>query len=228
MMTATWWEKSALSVGMPRRNAEWSTESSCTSVAKWISSTTAARVTTRGSVAPTACWLRSSSIGRNSFPFIRSRWSLASAMMGKSAAMMRRSSAATWSSPAATGRWMSPRETRIVCSLISTHVGERFDPRPHVLEADVDGEHAAVQLACFRGLPLLLDRATQPVENAEALLVTRRRQLERASQNRFRHHRSAFLEEAHAQRLGRPQLPLGRPQRFLQLGDRFVQEAHFF
>ena len=42
MMTETWWLNSELIVGMPRRSTEWSTESSCTSVARWISSTTAA------------------------------------------------------------------------------------------------------------------------------------------------------------------------------------------
>ena len=49
MMTDTWWLNSELIVGMPRRSTEWSTESSCTSVARWISSTTAASVTARGS-----------------------------------------------------------------------------------------------------------------------------------------------------------------------------------
>src|SRR5439155_1394631 len=44
MITATWWENSALMVGIPRRSTEWSTESSCTRVARWISSTTAASV----------------------------------------------------------------------------------------------------------------------------------------------------------------------------------------
>src|SRR5438046_10748071 len=34
MITATWCENSALSVGIPRRSTEWSTESSCTRVAR--------------------------------------------------------------------------------------------------------------------------------------------------------------------------------------------------
>ena len=34
MMTDTWWLNSELIVGMPRRSTEWSTESSCTSVAR--------------------------------------------------------------------------------------------------------------------------------------------------------------------------------------------------
>src|SRR3989449_5896283 len=58
MITAIWCENSALVVGMPRRSTEWSTESSCTSVARWISSTTAASVTARGSSPPAAWWLR--------------------------------------------------------------------------------------------------------------------------------------------------------------------------
>src|SRR5215510_3582758 len=144
-------------------------------------------------------------------------------MMGKSAATMRRSSAATWSSSAATGRWMSPSEARIACSLTSARVGERFDPRPHVHEADVDGEHAAIQLPGFGGFPLLLDGAGEPVENAEPLLVAGRRQLERAPQDRLRHDRCALFEEAHAQGLGGPQLPLGGPQRLLEFGDRLVE-----
>ena len=41
MMTDTWWLNRALIVGIPRRSTEWSTESSCTRVARWISSTTA-------------------------------------------------------------------------------------------------------------------------------------------------------------------------------------------
>ena len=49
MMTDTWWLNSELTVGIPRRSTEWSTESSCTRVARWISSTTAARVMVRGS-----------------------------------------------------------------------------------------------------------------------------------------------------------------------------------
>ena len=48
-MTETWWLNSELMVGMPRRSTEWSTESSCTRVARWISSTTAASVVARGS-----------------------------------------------------------------------------------------------------------------------------------------------------------------------------------
>src|SRR6266702_1404063 len=126
MITAIWCENSALMVGMPRRSTEWSTESSCTSVARWISSTTAASVTARGSSAPAAWWLSSSSVGRNSFPFIRSRWSLTSAMIGKSAAMMRRSSPATRSSSAATGCWMSRNETGATCWLTSLGAAERL------------------------------------------------------------------------------------------------------
>ena len=49
MITEIWWLNRALMVGMPRRSTEWSTESSWTRVARWISSITAARVGARGS-----------------------------------------------------------------------------------------------------------------------------------------------------------------------------------
>src|SRR5256885_90075 len=71
MITATWCENRALIVGIPRRITEWSTESSCTRVARWISSTTAASVTVRASSAPDARWLRRSRVGRNSLPFMQ-------------------------------------------------------------------------------------------------------------------------------------------------------------
>ena len=44
MMTEVWWLNNALTVGKPRLSAEWSTESSCTSVARCISSIAAATV----------------------------------------------------------------------------------------------------------------------------------------------------------------------------------------
>src|ERR1051325_8970025 len=97
---------------------------------------------------------------------------------------------------------MSPSEARIACSLTSARFGERFDPRPYVHEADVDGEHPSVELAGLRGFPLLFDRACQPVQDAEALRTPRRRQLEPPPQDRLRHDRRALLEKANAQRLG--------------------------
>src|SRR2546421_99878 len=145
MITATWCENRPLIVGIPRRSGEWSTESSWTSVARWMSSTIAARVTARGSAAPApvACALSSSSVGRNSFPFMRRRCSLTSAMIGKSAAMRRRSSSTTRSSCPATGRWMSGRVTRASCWVTSTRLGERllelgdrFVEQAHLLESD--------------------------------------------------------------------------------------------
>src|SRR5256712_5792071 len=203
MITATWCENRALMVGMPRRSAEWSTESSCTRVARWISSTTAASVTARGggSAPPAAWWLSSSSVGRNSLPFIRGRCSLTSAMIGKSAAMIRRSSSTTRSSGAATGRWMSRRATGATCWLTSLHLGERFHAAAHVHEPDVHGEDASVQLLGFGLAALVLQRAAQPVEDAETLLVAGGRQLQAAPQDRFRHAERAFREETHPQRL---------------------------
>ena len=55
----------------------------------------AASVTLRGSAAPAAWPLSSNSVGRNNFPFMRRRCSFTSAMIGKLAAMMRRSSSTT-------------------------------------------------------------------------------------------------------------------------------------
>src|SRR6266536_534396 len=227
MITATWCEKRALSVGMPRRSTEWSTESSCTRVARWINSTTAASVTARGSSEP-AAWLESSSrVGRNSFPFMRTRCSFTSAMIGKSAAMMRLSSSATRSSSPATGRWRSRSATGTTCWVTLLRLGERLGARAHVPESDVHGEHPAVQLARLDPFALFLERAAQPVQKAQALLVaTGGRQVERAPQDRLRHDVGTLVDEAHAQRLRAPQLPVGRPQRLLQLRNRLVQEPH--
>src|SRR5881396_15941 len=226
MITATWWENSALMVGIPRRSTEWSTESSCTRVARWINSTTAASVTARGSVAP-AAWLESSSsVGRNSFPFMRTRCSFTSAMIGKSAAMMRPSSSATRSSSPATGRWRSRSATGTTCWLTLFRLGERLGALPHVPESDVHGEHPAVQVARFDPLALLLERAAQPVQDAQALLITGGRQVERAPQDRLRDDVGALVDEAHAERLRAPQFSVRRPQRFLQLCDRLVQQPH--
>src|SRR5205809_1447424 len=226
MITATWCEKRALSVGMPRRSTEWSTESSCTRVARWINSTTAASVTARGSREP-AAWLESSSsVGRNSFPFMRTRCSFTSAMIGKSAAMMRPSSSATCASSPATGRWRSRSATGTTCWLTSLRLGERLGALSHIPESDVHGEHPAVQLARLDPLALLLERAAQPVQDAQALLVSGGRQVERAPQDRLRHNVGALVDEAHAQRLRAPQPPFGRPQRLLQLRNRLVQQPH--
>src|SRR3989449_3152054 len=226
MITATWCEKRALSVGMPRRSTEWSTESSCTRVARWINSTTAASVTARGSVAPAARLESSSSVGRNSFPFMRTRCSFTSAMIGKSAAMMRRSSSATRSSSPATGRWRSRSATGTTCWLTLFRLRERLGALPHIPESDVHGEHPAVQVARFDPLALLLERAAQPVQDTQALLITGGRQVERAPQDRLRDDVGALVEEAHAQRLRAPQFSVRRPQRFLQLRDRLVQQPH--
>src|SRR5512135_3486889 len=144
-------------------------------------------------------------------------------MIGKSAAMMRRSSAATRSSSPATGRWMSDNETRIACSLMLGRPGERLDARPHVHEPDVHGEHAPVQVPCLSRLPLLLERPGQPVEDAEALLVSRSGQLERPAQDRLRHAVRTLVVEADAERLRRPQLAFRGPQRLLKLRDGLVE-----
>src|SRR5882672_475589 len=209
-MTAIWCENSALSVGRPRRSAEWSTESSCTSVARWISSTTAASVTARGSLPPAARWLSNNRVGRNSFPFMRSRCSFTSLMIGKSAAMIRRSSSTTCSSSAATGPCTSRSAIRgsATGELMLPRLGERLGALLHVEEPDVHREHAAVQVARVGLLALLLQRAAQPVQDPQPLLVARGGQLESAPQNRFGHAVCRLLEEAHAQHLGRAELPV--------------------
>src|SRR5947199_38843 len=183
MITATWCENRALIVGIPRRSTEWSTESSCTRVARWISSTTAASVTVRASSAPDARWLRSSRVGRNSLPFMRSRCSLTSAIMGKSAVMMRRSSSATSSSSPATGRWMSPSETGASCWLTSFRLGERPGPladrlvqQPHFLERDAQ----IVMRLEVRLVDVLVDALLEPREHLlEVLLLVSGRLLVR-------------------------------------------------
>src|SRR2546422_755789 len=191
-----------------------------------MSSTTAASVTAQASDIPDAWLLSKSSVGRNSLPFIRSRCSFTSATIGKSAAMMRRSSPTTRSRSAATGRWMSRRETGVSCWLTSLGPGECAGALADVLESDVHGNDAAVQLTRLGFLALLFQRPAQPVEDPQPFLVTRRRQVERAPQDRFRHDMGALLHEASAQRLGAPQLPLGSAQCLLELRDRFVEQPH--
>src|SRR2546422_2898688 len=140
-------------------------------------------------------------------------------MIGKSAAMMRRSSPITRSRSPATGRCTSRSETGASCWLTLLGPGERLRALPDVHEPDVHGEHPPVELARLDALPLLLQCAPQPVEDAESLLVARGGELERAPQDRLRHHVRALLEEAGAQRLCHSQLPVRRPHRLLKLGD---------
>src|SRR2546428_13733146 len=83
-------------------------------------------------------------------------------MTGKSAAMMRPSSPITRPSSAATGRWMSPSDTGAICWLTSLHLGELSGSLTDVFEPDVHGEHAPVQLARLRFLPLLFERPAKP------------------------------------------------------------------
>src|SRR5690348_5695397 len=99
---------------------------------------------------------------------MRTRRSLTSAMIGKSAAMIRPSSSATRSSSAATGRWRSRSATGTTCWLTLLRFGERLGALAHVAEADVHGEHAAVQLTRLHPLALLLERPAQPVQDTQA------------------------------------------------------------
>src|SRR5262249_53208532 len=137
--------------------------------------------------------------------------------------MTRRSSSTTCSSSAATGRCTSRRLTRATCWLTLLRLGERFHALLGIKEANVDREHAAVQIARIGFLSLLLQRAAEPVQDAQALLVARSRQVEAAAQDRFGDAIGGFFEEADPEHFRRPQLPFGRPQRLLQLGDGFVE-----
>src|SRR2546428_9242043 len=110
---------------------------------------------------------------------MRTRCSFTSAMIGKSAAMIRLSSSATRSSSPATGRWRSRSATGTTCWLTLFRQGERIGPLPHVPESDVHGEHPSVQVARFDPLALLLERAAQPVQDTQALLITGGRQVVR-------------------------------------------------
>src|SRR3989441_10482607 len=103
---------------------------------------------------------------------MRTRCAFTSTMMGKSAAMMRRNSPITRSRSPATGRWTSRSETGASCWLTLLGPGERLRALSDVHEPDVHGEHPPVELARLDALPLLLQRAPQPVEDAEPLLVT--------------------------------------------------------
>src|SRR6266511_3623773 len=140
--------------------------------------------------------------------------------------MTRRSSAPTCSSSPATGRCTSRRLTRATCWLMLFRFGERLDALLGIEEADIHGEHAAVQIPRVGFLALLLERAAEPVEHAEPLLIAGRREVETAAQDRFGDTEGALLEEADAQHLRRAQLALGGAQRLLQLRDGLVEQAH--
>src|SRR6266496_1534335 len=140
--------------------------------------------------------------------------------------MTRRSSAPTCSSSPATGRCTSRRLTRATCWLMLFRFGERLDALLGIEEADIHGEHAAVQIPRVGFLALLLERAAEPVEHAEPLLIAGRREVETAAQDRFGDTEGALLEEADAQHLRRAQLALGGAQRLLQLRDGLVEHAH--
>src|SRR5439155_17097695 len=86
-----------------------------------------------------------------------------------------------------TGRWRSRSAPGPTCWLTSLRLGERLGALTHIPEPDVHGEHPAVQLARLDPLALLLERAAQPIQDAQALLVTGGRQVERAPQDRLRH-----------------------------------------
>ncbi len=73
MITETSWLNIEFTVGKPRRSTEWSTESSCTSVARCISSTEAASLVARASDCPSTELESSASVGRNILPRICSR-----------------------------------------------------------------------------------------------------------------------------------------------------------
>src|SRR5262245_58301105 len=141
-------------------------------------------------------------------------------MIGKSAAVMRRSSWATRSRSSATGFCRYCSVTRMTCSFTSARPGQRFDARADIHEPDVDREHPAVQVPRVRRLPLLLERAAQPVQDTQPLLITGGGQVEGAPQDGFGDAERAFVVEADAQRLRRPQLAFRRPQRLLEFGNR--------
>src|ERR1019366_2871226 len=78
-----------------RRTFEWSTESSCTTLARCTSSATAAIATARGSERSSRALESSSSVGRSILPFIPIRCALTAAMIGASAFTMGHSSPLT-------------------------------------------------------------------------------------------------------------------------------------
>src|SRR4029077_9583791 len=128
--------------------------------------------TASGSRAAGARLVSRSNVGRNRFPFMRTRCSFTSAMIGKSAAMMRASSSATRSSSTATGRCRSRSAIGTTCWLTLLRFGERLGARAHVPESNVHGAYLAVQLARLAFLSLFLERVAQPVEDAQSLLVS--------------------------------------------------------
>ena len=104
---------------------------------------------------------------------------------------------------------------------------EPLQPLAQVEEADVDREGTLVAADGGLALPLRLEGPPQPVEQRRS---SRRRASGSDSMARLQHRLGdgelALLEERDPQRFGGAEPSLGRAQRLLELGDRFVEQAH--
>src|SRR3989304_3265160 len=150
---------------MPRRSAEWSTESSCTRVARWISSTTAASRSARRSAPPG--------------PAPRGPAPPPPATPATGRCTSASVTPAAW--------WVTPSDPGS---------GHGFHALTDVGEVDVHRHHPVVGRERIRVLVLLLERAAEPVQQADALAVIVRRHLQAAPHDGLGHRELALLEEA--------------------------------
>src|SRR5262249_5288219 len=70
------------------------------------------------------------------------------------------------------------------------------------------------------------ERPAQPIDQADLLLVAARQALDRAPENRLGDREAGLLVERDPQLLRGLEPAFGRTERFLELRDRFVEQAH--
>src|SRR5579883_2927273 len=226
---------------MPRRSTEWSTASSCTRVATCMSSSTAASVVASGAGRPATAFDRSTSVGRNSFPFIPMRCRLTPPISGESSSTIRQSSWRTRSRSPSTGAWMADsdgswraaaargrhrRRLGEVRASSPRRPLEHREPLRRITEFDIHGKYALIVGHC--GIPLResLGSIAKKIEHAHQLVIRDPRLGQRPAQDRRGDAVLLLLEEALPQRLVGPRPVMGPAQGLLKLGDRLVDESH--
>src|SRR5450759_1049307 len=218
-------------VGMPRRSDEWSTESSWTTLARWMSSTMAAMVSARSWGVSSSIDASSSTVGRNILPFMPVRCAFTDSTIGASARTMRHISSGTHSRRARTGAWISSSAEASRMGLVGARSSREgglhgVQSLADVTELDVDGEDPFVERHGFGRLLEALRRVTHQVEHANELVVAGAGFREGTLQDGPRDGELPLLEEALAERLVRAHAPLRAAQGLLELGDGLVEETH--
>ena len=93
-------------------------------------------------------------------------------------------------------------------------------------EADIDRDSSFVAGHSFGSLPQGFGCPAQPVEQADLGVVTPIRGLGRATEHGLGDGVLGLVVKTDPQRLRGAKPALGRPKRFLELGDRLVQKSH--